>query len=77
MGFWSGKHSDSGWNNTGGPSHWGGWGIANDKVIDRSIGRPWSFWGTDKGKETRKTIKNEQNKAKAGSRERRSNWMWN
>lgn len=77
MGFWSGKSDDKGWNNTGGPSHWGGWGIANDRVIDRSIGRPYSFWGTPKGKAMRKDIKNQKNKRDAMSRERRSSWLWN
>lgn len=77
MGFWTGSSKSDGWKNTGGPSHWTGWGIANDKVIDRSIGRPYSFWGTPKGKATRKDIKNQANKIKHTRSERKSNWMWN
>jgi hypothetical protein len=56
---------------------WKGWGIANDKVIDPSIGRPYSYWATAKGKKMKASIKNDKKKRDAVSKERRSKSIWN
>ena len=68
-----GKGSD-GWRNTG-DSHWTGWGIANDKVIDRRTGRPWSWWTIDR-KAAHKRDEKRARQAKQQQQSRKSSW-WN
>lgn len=54
---------------------WKGWGIANDRVIDKSVDRPYSWWATPDGKKTKKAVKNQRKKI--DHQARRKGWMWN
>jgi len=70
--------AQDGWKNTGAEQrHWQGWGVANDRVIDPSVGRPWSWWATPEGQRARARIRNHRNQVRHGSPERRRNAPWN
>jgi hypothetical protein len=67
-----------GWKNTGADErHWQGWGTANDRVIDRSVGRPWSWCATRMGRRARARIRNHRDQLRHGSPERRRAARWN